>query len=117
MDYALGETLDLYVAAPTLVTARPTGVDFFPARSGLIKNPAPQLVGYAKDGLVLRMTPGAKVSAPLEGLLVLTSSDGSVQALEVNAAPGPCRPPSSRKAPPVAISHCGWRSCSRWPAD
>lgn len=86
---APGENLDLYVAAPTLVTARPTGVDFFPARAGLIKNPAPQLIGYAKDGLVLRLTPGKKVSAPLEGLLVLTSSDGSVQALEVSAAQGP----------------------------
>lgn len=88
MAYALGQTLDLYVAAPTLAAAHPAGVDFFPARSGLIKNSAPQLIGYAKDGLVLRMTPGAKVSAPLEGLLVLTSTDGSVQALEVNAAPG-----------------------------
>lgn len=92
MVYALGENLDLYVAAPTLVSARPTGVDFFPARSGLIKNPAPQVIGYAKDGLVLRMTPGTKIAAPLEGLLVLTSSDGSVQALEVNAAPGPVPP-------------------------
>ena len=89
ITYALGNVLDLYVAAPNLVSARPKGADFFPARSGLIKNPAPQLVGYAKDGLVLRLTPGAKVSALLEGLLVLTSSDGSVQALEVNAQPGP----------------------------
>ncbi|HEX2762103.1 MAG TPA: protein-disulfide reductase DsbD domain-containing protein [Rhizomicrobium sp.] len=92
MAYALGENLDLYVAAPTLVSARPTGVDFFPSRAGLIKNPAPQRIGYAKDGLVLRMTPGAKVSAPLEGLLVLTSSDGSVQALEVSAMAGTVPP-------------------------
>jgi thiol:disulfide interchange protein DsbD len=92
MAYALGENLDLYVAASTLVSARPTGVDFFPSRAGLIKNPAPQRIGYAKDGLVLRMTPGAKVSAPLEGLLVLTSSDGSVQALEVSAMAGTVPP-------------------------
>ena len=89
MTYALGQTLDLYIAAPGLVAAHPKSVDFFPARPGLIKNPAPQLVGYAKDGLVLRLTPGNKVSAPLEGLLVVaSSSDDSVQALEVNASPG-----------------------------
>jgi thiol:disulfide interchange protein DsbD len=86
---ALGSNLDLYVAAPSLVTAHPTMVDFFPGRTGLIKNAAPQVVGYAKDGLVLRMTPGKKVGGLLDGLLVLTSSDGSVQALEVSAPPGP----------------------------
>ena len=86
--YAHGQTLDLYVAAPSLVAARPKSADFFPARAGLIKNPAPQLVGFAKDGLVLRLTPGNKVAAPVEGLLVLTSTDGSVQALEVNAQAG-----------------------------
>jgi thiol:disulfide interchange protein len=88
VNYALGSTLDLYVAAPSLVAAHPTSADFFPATGGTIKNAAPQLVGYAKDGLVLRLTPGAKVSGLLQGLLVLVSSDGSVQALEVSAAPG-----------------------------
>jgi thiol:disulfide interchange protein len=88
-NYALGSTLDLYVAAPSLAAAHPTSADFFPATGGTIKNAAPQLVGYAKDGLVLRLTPGAKASGMLEGLLVLVSSDGSVQALEVSAAPGP----------------------------
>jgi thiol:disulfide interchange protein DsbD len=89
LNYALGSNLDLYVAAPSLAKAHPTSVDFFPGRTGLIKNAAPQVVGYAKDGLVLRMMPGAKVSGLLEGVLVLTSSDGSVQALEVSAPPGP----------------------------
>jgi thiol:disulfide interchange protein len=89
VNYALGNTLDVYVAAPSLAAAHPTTADFFPATGGTIKNAAPQLVGYAKDGLVLRLTPGAKVSGMLQGLLVLTSSDGSVQALEVSAAPGP----------------------------
>ena len=88
ISYAHGQTLDLYVAAPSLVAARPKSADFFPARAGLIKNPAPQLVGYAKDGLVLRLTPGNKIAAPVEGLLVLTSTDGSVQALDVSAQPG-----------------------------
>jgi thiol:disulfide interchange protein/DsbC/DsbD-like thiol-disulfide interchange protein len=89
---ALGTNLDLYAAAPSLAAAHPTTADFFPARGGLIRNAAPQLVGYAKDGLVLRLTPAAvfkPVSALLDGLLVLTSSDGSVQALEIQAAPGP----------------------------
>ncbi|HKQ44154.1 MAG TPA: protein-disulfide reductase DsbD domain-containing protein [Rhizomicrobium sp.] len=89
LAYALGENLDLYVAAPSLVAAHPASVDFFPARAGLIKNAAPQRVGYAAEGLVLRLAPGNKVSGPLEGLLVLTSSDGSIQALEVSAPPGP----------------------------
>jgi thiol:disulfide interchange protein DsbD len=70
----------------------PTTADFFPARGGLIKNAAPQLVGYAKDGLVLRLAPGKQVSGMLEGLLVLTSSDGSTQALEISAPPGPVPP-------------------------
>jgi thiol:disulfide interchange protein len=94
VNYALSSTLDLYVAAPSLAAAHPTTADFFPATSGTIKNAAPQLVGYAKDGLVLRLTPGAKVSGMLQGLLVLTSSDASVQALEVSAAPGPVPPAS-----------------------
>ena len=96
---ALGNNLDLYVAAPSLATAHPTTVDFFPGRTGLIKNAAPQVVGYAKDGLVLRLTPGAKVSGLLEGVLVLTSSDGSVQALEVSAPPGPVPAASFESAP------------------
>jgi thiol:disulfide interchange protein DsbD len=89
VSYALGQTLDLYVAAPSLAAAHPRSADFFPASAGLIKNAAPQLVGYAKDGLVLRLTPGAKVHGALNGLLVLTSTDGSVQALEISAPPGP----------------------------
>ena len=92
VNYALGNTLDLYVAAPSLAAAHPTSADFFPARAGIIKNAAPQLVGYAKDGLVLRLTPGPKVNGLLDGLVVLTSSDGSTQALEVSAPPGPVPP-------------------------
>ena len=57
VTYALGDTLDLYVAAPSLAAAHPTTADFFPAHSRPDQNAAPQLVGYAKDGLVLRLTP------------------------------------------------------------
>ncbi len=92
LSYALGEHLDLYAAAPPLAAAHPVGADFFPAASGMIKNAAPQLVGYAQDGLVLRLAPGRKVGGVLEGLLVLTSTDGSIQALEVSAQPGPVPP-------------------------
>lgn len=99
MNYALGENLDLYVAAPTLVAAHPLSADFFPTRAGLIKNAAPQVVGYAKDGLVLRLAPGKKVSGALSGLLVLTSSDKSVQAIEVNAPPGPVPAATFESAP------------------
>jgi thiol:disulfide interchange protein DsbD len=91
--YALGQNLDLYIAAPSLVAAHPKSADFFPDRAGLIKNAAPQTIGYAKDGLVLRLAPGKKVSGVLEGLLVLTSTDGSIQALEV-AAPAGAVPPA-----------------------
>ncbi len=89
VTYALGNSLDLFVAAPSLAKAHPTSADFFPGRAGLIKNAAPQLVGYAKDGLVLRLTPGTKVSGALDGLIVITSSDGATQALDVNIPPGP----------------------------
>jgi thiol:disulfide interchange protein DsbD len=99
LNYALGTNLDLYVAAPSLAAAHPTSVDFFPGRTGLIRNAAPQVIGYAKDGLVLRLTPGKKVSGLLEGVLVLTSSDGSVQALEVSAPPGPVPPAEFTAAP------------------
>src|ERR1700748_2904060 len=71
VNYALGSNLDLYVAAPSLAAAHPATADFFPSTSGIIKNAAPQLVGYAKDGMVLRLTPGAKANGTLQGLLVL----------------------------------------------
>ncbi len=57
-----------------------------------MKGPAPQTMGFASDGLVLRMAPGkalARKGGALDGVLVLTSTDGSVQALDVKALPGP----------------------------
>ncbi len=92
LTYALGSALDLYVAAPALAAAHPKTADFFPAGSGIIKNAAPQRVGYAADGLVLRLAPGTNVKGPVQGLLVLTSTDGSTQALEVSAPQGPVPP-------------------------
>jgi DsbC/DsbD-like thiol-disulfide interchange protein/cytochrome c biogenesis protein CcdA len=107
LTYALGDNLDMYVAAPSLAAAHPTSADFFPARAGIIKNAAPQLVGYAKDGLVLRLTPGNKVNGLLEGLLVLTSSDGSTQALEVSVPPGSVPPAEFGSAVPSGDLNLG----------
>jgi thiol:disulfide interchange protein DsbD len=92
MHYALGGTIDLFVAAKSLVYAHPQSAQFFPLASGMVKAPSPQIMGFSHDGLVLRMTPGkaiAKKGGALEGVLVLVSSDGSTQALDVKALPGP----------------------------
>jgi thiol:disulfide interchange protein DsbD len=106
LTYALGNTLDVYVAAPALAAAHPKSADFFPATSGIIKNAAPQLVGYAKDGLVLRLAPGAAVKGPLSGLLVLTSTDGSTQALDVTVPQG--------VVPPAEFSNSDSGDLSLW---
>jgi thiol:disulfide interchange protein DsbD len=89
--YRLAGALDLFVAARSLVNAHPQSAQFFPYETGVVKAPAPQVMGFAQDGLVLHMTPGktlARKGGALEGVLVLTSSDNSVQALEVRALPG-----------------------------
>jgi thiol:disulfide interchange protein/DsbC/DsbD-like thiol-disulfide interchange protein len=90
VSYALSNSIDLFVAAPALATARPASVEFYPLDAGAIKNPAPQLVGYNAQGLVLRLTPGSKAATltALNGVLVLTGSDGSVQALDIKAPQG-----------------------------
>lgn len=90
--YRLSKTLDLFIAAKPLATAHPQAAAFFPFSEGRVKGPAPQLMGFARDGLVLRLTPGKgllKNGGTLEGLLVLTSADGSAQALQIAADPGP----------------------------
>ena len=91
VSHALGtNTLDLFVAAPALASARPRSVEFYPLDAGAIRNPAPQLVGYTDAGLVLRLTPGSKASTltTLNGVLALTGEDGQVQALKINAPAG-----------------------------
>jgi thiol:disulfide interchange protein DsbD len=104
VTYALGPNLDLYIAAPALAVSHPATADFFPAVSGIIKNAAPQLVGYAKDGMVLRLAPGQKAGGTLQGLLVLTGTDGSTQALEVSVPPGPVPPVEFSAAAAAAAS-------------
>jgi thiol:disulfide interchange protein/DsbC/DsbD-like thiol-disulfide interchange protein len=91
MRYASDGGLRLYVKAPALAGgARPVDAAFFPDEPGEIKDAAPQMLGFAKDGLLLGLQAGdrlAKLHA-LDGLLVLTSADKSVQALRVHAVPG-----------------------------
>lgn len=92
MHFALGQDLRLYVQAPALAgTAKPVDVQFFPAEPGQVTDAAKQTFGTAKDGLVMALKPGTKMAAKktLAGVLVLASSDNSIQALEVSATPGP----------------------------
>ena len=92
LNYALSKNLDIYAAAPALATAHPVEASFFPDKPGIVKGSAPQKMGFTKDGLVLRLTPGDKAAAmggALTGVLVLKSSDGSIQALNVDAPSGP----------------------------
>ena len=83
-----GQMLDLFVAAPSLAAAHPKEAAFFPLHQGWVVGHAPQRMGFAADGLVLRMEPGKKQVSALDGVLELTSSDGSVQALNIHALPG-----------------------------
>jgi thiol:disulfide interchange protein len=92
LNYALSKNLDLYAAAPALASARPVEASLFPDKPGIVKGAAPQKMGFTKDGLVLRLSPGDKAAAAtgtLTGVLVLKSSDGSIQALTVDAPSGP----------------------------
>ncbi len=90
VSHAMGASIDLFVAVPALASARPAAVEFYPLDAGAIRNPAPQQVGYNDKGLVLRLTPGTKAATltTLNGVLVLTGSDGSVQALNIKAPQG-----------------------------
>ena len=90
MRYAPGTTLDLFVQAAPLAAAHPAKAEFFPLKPGTVNGIAPQQLGFAGNGIVLRLQKSKKMkSGALEGVLVLTSSDGSTQALQVSAMPGP----------------------------
>jgi thiol:disulfide interchange protein DsbD len=87
--FQAGKDLDLFLAAPNL---NPREAVFFPESEGLIKGTAAQTLGTADGGVVLRLAPGAKRASSLGGVLVLTSADGSVQALSIDAKPGTVPP-------------------------
>jgi len=91
LTYSLGKTLDLYAAAPALAAAHPVEVSFFPEKTDVVDGDAKQTLDFAKSGLVLHLAPASKatkIGGALTGVLVLKSSDGSIQALAVNAPPG-----------------------------
>jgi thiol:disulfide interchange protein DsbD len=85
-----GDKLDLFIASASLAKVQWKDVSFFPSVEGAVEGMAPQSLGVADGGLVLRLTrpKGAKPLKALSGVVVMTSADGSVQALNVDAAPG-----------------------------
>jgi thiol:disulfide interchange protein len=85
-----GDALDLFVAAPSLSNVPMRDVSFFPGAEEIVTGMAPQLLGKADGGIVLRLTPSkrAKIGDTVSGVLVLTSTDGSAQALAIDAKPG-----------------------------
>ncbi|HEX3945676.1 MAG TPA: thioredoxin family protein [Rhizomicrobium sp.] len=90
VHYHLGDTLDLFVAAPALGKADVKDIAFFPLASGAIVDFAPQSFAQAPTGLVVRLKPAKKpkIGNALAGVLAITSKDGSVQALDVKGTPG-----------------------------
>ena len=92
MRYRLKDSLDLFVETPSLPAAHPAKAEFFPFEPGMLnKGVWTQDASYTQSGLILRLQPGQKLKEKggvLEGVLVLTSADGSVQALNVHALPG-----------------------------
>ena len=86
----------LLVEAPELASARPKSAVFYPYTDGLVEAAAPQNAGTASAGLVLQSAPGWKMTTAekrgavdnIRGILVLTGSDGRVDALDIEAARG-----------------------------
>ena len=86
----------LLVEAPELASARPKSAVFYPYTDGLVEAAAPQNAGTASAGLVLQSSPGYKMTTAekrgavenIRGILVLTGSDGRVDALDIDAARG-----------------------------
>jgi thiol:disulfide interchange protein DsbD len=85
-----GGPLDLFIESPQLGAAQLRDASFFPLQQGDIVGMAEQKFAPAQGGLVLRLAAGPKAHAlkMLAGVIALTSADGSVQALNVNALPG-----------------------------
>jgi thiol:disulfide interchange protein DsbD len=108
VTFASGSNLDLFVASPSLAKAQLKDVAFYPKSEGVIIGMAPQQLGAANSGLVLRLTPAKNTKTPktLDGVLVLTSTDGSVQALDVDAKPG--------DVPPAQFAQSGGEEPGLW---
>ena len=82
--------LSLFLQAPQLSTAQPLSADFFPVSGNEVKMSAPQTFESVSGGLLVGLEPARRfrTGQPLSGVLVLTSKDGSVEALNVNAREG-----------------------------
>ena len=91
VTFHLGETLNVLVKSLGLATAALKDVQFFPLAGNTITDMAPQTFAGVRDGLVLQLKPAKapKIGNALNGVLALTSTDGSVQALSIHAQPGP----------------------------
>lgn len=92
LTYSQSKTLDIRAVAPALAAARPVEAFFFPDKANILDDDAQQKLDFVKDGLVLhlaRAPRAARVVGNLTGVLVLKSSDRSIQALDVNAPSGP----------------------------
>ncbi|HEY2070743.1 MAG TPA: thioredoxin family protein [Rhizomicrobium sp.] len=85
-----GGNVDLEIPAPALLAAAPKDMTFFPYNEGDIEDAVAQRTGAAHDGPVVRMQAGKSLAArkSLRGVVVLTSNDNSVQALEIDARKG-----------------------------
>ncbi len=86
--FAWNKELAVYFATgtnPQFGSAR-----FFPYAGGLIEGVAPQPLGTAPGGIVLKLAPEKKARPPrvLGGVLELTSGDGMLRAFAVEALPG-----------------------------
>jgi thiol:disulfide interchange protein DsbD len=90
VTFQAGDNLDLFIASPSLAKSQLKEAVFFPAREGIVDGMAAQQRGTTNDGLVLRVAKAKNGKTPkvLPGVLVLTSADGTVQALSVNAKLG-----------------------------
>ncbi|MBI3677211.1 MAG: thioredoxin family protein [Proteobacteria bacterium] len=84
------DTLDLFIAEPSLAKMELRDASFFPLQNGIIAGAEPQKWGTADRGIIVRMTPDKKASTTktLDGVVVLSSSDGSTQALSIKATRG-----------------------------
>ena len=90
------ERFTLFVESAALTVARPHEAVFFPYTDGQIESAGPQTMSFAPDGLVIQtetgwqLTDDARRAATDEvsGVLVLTGTDGRVDAFEVLAVAG-----------------------------
>jgi thiol:disulfide interchange protein/DsbC/DsbD-like thiol-disulfide interchange protein len=89
--FQLGRSLDLFVATPRLVGLQLTDARFFPFDQESVRGIAPQRWAQSPDGISLQLAPGknAHELRKLSGLLELVSSGAPLQALAIEAAPGP----------------------------